>query len=73
MSEIQMIEDVLYMYTTPFENRWSNHIFFETEKMIEEMKAEFPDWVEGDLQVSCGKMLAPPYSYGKNMYSVAKI
>jgi hypothetical protein len=43
------------------------------EKMMEEMKAEFPDWVEGDLQVSCGKMLAPPYSYGKNMYGVAKI
>ncbi len=43
------------------------------EKMIEEMKAGFPDWVEGDLQISCGKMLAPPYSYGKNMYSVARI
>ena len=43
------------------------------EKMIEEMKAEFPDWVEGDLDVSCGKMLAPPYSYGKNMYSVAQV
>ena len=33
MSEIQIIEDVLYMYTTPFDNWWSNHIFFETEKM----------------------------------------
>ena len=33
MSEVEIIEDVLYMYTTPFENWWSNHIFFETEKL----------------------------------------
>lgn len=42
------------------------------EGMIEEMKAAFPDWLEGDIQFSCGKMLPTPYSYGENMYSVEK-
>jgi cyclase len=46
----------------PHENR---------RKMMEELKAAFPDWVEGDLRYSCGEMLAPPYSYGKNRYSAS--
>ena len=42
------------------------------KKMIAEFKAAFPDWVEGDIEISCGNVLCLPYSFGENKYSVAK-
>ena len=33
MGTIQTIENILYLYTAPRENWWSNHVFFETKKM----------------------------------------
>jgi len=42
------------------------------KKMMEELKAVFPDWYDYEIQYSCSHTLAVPYSYGENKHSVAK-
>jgi cyclase len=48
----------------PVENR---------ERMIEELKALFPDWYDDELPFSCGQTLALPYSYGPNRYGIDRL
>lgn len=38
-------------------------------RMMEELKALFPDWITEEIPFSCGHMLAVPYSFGENRYS----
>ena len=39
-------------------------------RMMEELKALFPDWIDEELPFSCGQTLALPYSYGPNRFGV---
>jgi cyclase len=38
-------------------------------RMMDELRALFPDWYDEEIPFSCGHMLAVPYSYGENRYS----
>lgn len=43
------------------------------KKMMEELKAAFPDWYDFELEFSCFQTLAVPYPYGENKYSMTKL
>ena len=39
-------------------------------RMMEELRALFPGWIDEELPFSCGQTLALPYSYGPNRFGV---
>jgi cyclase len=46
--------------------------FDERRKMMDELKAAFPDWYDYELDFSCFQTMALPYPYSENKYSMEK-